>query len=259
MWIRNSLTLLLLFCLSSDAQIRPRIRGKRIIPAAGGGGAAVAVDGTTPASWSTSLAGSGTSDSASFTPPANSVLVLMIMSDGTSDLIWTPSTTGLTWTQQVTRNNSETTTGGMADIWTCPQASSAARVIRITRTTAGGTPILFYAKCFVVTGADISGTTYDSITANNEGGSTSNSINTTSITPGADGLLMVADCEWNDDGTPTSSDLTSGGGTLDLAGISVFAGYKTCTSGVAVTGNLDAFGAGVAQHKWVQIIVRKAP
>lgn len=228
------------------------------ISCAGGGGGSLAVDATSPVRWTGQLAVSGTTNSASFTPPANTVWVLCIEGDGTTDILFTPTTVGLTWTQQVIRDNSETTTGGHAAIWTCPQVSSAARTITITRTTAGATPLRMSAKCYVVTGATIAGTFVDTVTANNEGGSTVNSMTTTSITPSANGILFAADCEWLQLGTfQASSDLTSTDGGANYASeITVYDGYKAVTSGVATTANLNAAGSSNAQHKWVQVIIK---
>jgi hypothetical protein len=77
-------------------------------------------------------------------------------------------------------------------------------------------------------------------------------------------VLIVAATEWSAAGAATSSDLKGvdgvvGSGHAEYAGaIDVIDGWKTCTSGVGVTGNLDGFGSGAVQWKWCQIIVREA-
>lgn len=219
------------------------------------GGAGLAVDASSPILFTT--AGAATVDSASFTAPANSLIVLVSMIDTSSgvDITITPSLTvgtALTWTLQVVRNASETTTDGATYIHTAVATTSEARTVRAT---SSNTTLRRAHKIYVVTGANIGGTYVDTVSASNEGGSTVNNLTTTSITPGANGLLIAGDTDWNALGTMTSSDLTLT--TAHYAGaISVACGYKTATSGVAITANFDASGASNAQHKWCQIIVK---
>jgi hypothetical protein len=127
--------------------------------------------------------------------------------------------------------------------------------VQVAKTATGLNQIS--AKCYVLTGVDVDGTPVDSVTANNEGGSTTNNLTTTSVTPGATGLLIAADTDWQALGSfEASSDLTQD--TTTFAGlVSVCDGYKVCTSGVGVTGNLNAAGSSAAQHKWCQIVVRE--
>lgn len=229
--------------------------------------AAAAVDASSPIRWTADLAAGGTMDSASFTAPANSFLVLSIQTDGDTDSNYTngaatPSvslSTGsaLTWTKQVERTWSETTAGGQSVWWTAPAVTSEARVVRITKDASSVSTKRTSAKLYVVTGVDLNGTPVDTVGAGNEGGSGTNSLTTTSVTPGATGLLFAGDTDWNQLGVFTSSDLTID--TADYAGaISVMSGYKACTSGVGVTANLNAGGTGTAQHKWTQIVIREA-
>jgi hypothetical protein len=228
---------------------------------------AVAVDSSTPSRWSAFLAPAATMDSASFTAPANSFLVLTIECDGNDDLEYTngfatPSVslstgTALTWTKRVERTWSEATQGGQSVIWTAPAVTSEARVVRVTKDINSISTRRTSAKLYVVTGVDLAGTPVDTVGASNEGGSTTNDIATTSITPGANGMLFVADTDWTQKGVFTSSDLTID--TADYAGeISVCSGYKTCTSGAGVTADLNAAGTLAVQHKWCQIVVREA-
>jgi hypothetical protein len=226
---------------------------------------AIAVDASSPARWSGTIGEAGSITSASFTAPADALLVLCVEYDTAS--LWTSGTRtasdsgGLTWTTRVERLGSETTAGAGSGIWTARTTSSASRTV----TFALGSPNAFgawgtgrvSAYVYVLTGVDVDGTPVDTVGASNEGGSGTNSLTTTSITPGGTGLIIAADADWNQLGVFTSSDLTIS--TADYASaISVVSGYKTCTSGVGVTANLDAGGTGTAQHKWCQIIVREA-
>jgi hypothetical protein len=231
--------------------------------ASAGGGGSILVDASSPVRFTGSTASNTNIDSASFTAPANSLIVLCIEHDGdsgsTGTLTITPSlTTGsaITWIQQVARTLGETTDGGSSFIYTAIATTSEARVVRINSvwTVNTGASRRRSAKIYVVTGATIGGTYIDTVGANNEGGSGTNNLTTSSITPGGTGLLFAADCDWNQLGTMTSSDLTLD--TADYAGaISVADGYKTTTSGVGTTANLNAGGTGGAQHKWCQITI----
>lgn len=220
----------------------------------------IAVDASTPARWSgTPATPGGTIVSASFTAPADALLVVCINWDDNAGLDQTYTVTdsgGLTWTTRVTRGTTESTSGGGSSIRTARTTSSVSRTITVT-SDAGTSGKRVSAKCYVLTGVDVDGTPVDTVGANNEGGSNTNNLTTTSITPGANGLLIVSDTDWNVLGVFTSSDLTID--TADYAGaISVVSGYKICTSGVGVTGNCNAGGTSAAQHKWCQVTVREA-
>jgi hypothetical protein len=220
---------------------------------------AIAVDASSPVRWSgANTANGSTFVSASFTPPNGSFIVIMITNDtttGESGAAYTLTGGSLTYTNRVERQGTETTTGGYSGIYTAPVVTGSAMTITLTRTagTASTGRASLWAR--VLTGVD--GTTpVDTVGASNEGGSTSTTLTTTSITPGANGMLFVADTDWNTKGVMTSSDLTIDTANYATA-ISVASGYKTCTSGVGVTGSLTAGAAG-PQHKWTQIIVREA-
>lgn len=227
---------------------------------------AALVDASSPIRFSVKTASNTNADSASFTAPANSLLVLCISHDGSTGTHGTLTTTislttgtALTWTKQVERALAETTDGAASIIYTAPAVASEARVVRVnsTWTLSTGVTLQRSIKLYVVTGVDLGGTPVDTVGANNEGGSATNNLTTTSITPGANGLLVACDCDWSALGVfQTSADLTQD--TATFADISVCSGYKAVTSGVGATANLDAAGAGAAQHKWCQIVVREA-
>lgn len=225
---------------------------------------AAAVDTTNSPIRFTGTPNSGaTIVSASFTAPTDALLVVCVELD-TADS-GTPAATvtvsdsgGLTWTPQVERNGNETATGGYTGIFTARTTSATARTVTVARTYVSGSATnRVSAKVYVALGADVDGTPVDTVGANNEGGASTNNLTTTSITPGANGLMFAADCDWNQRGTMTSSDLTLD--TADYAGaISVADGYKAVTLGVATGANFNAGGSAAAQHKWCQIIVREA-
>lgn len=226
---------------------------------------AIAVDASSPARWSGQITPNNVITSAPFTAPANSLLVVCANydSDGSPGQNVTGScedSGGLAWTERVRRDNNETTAGGMSVIFTAPQVTSASRTVSVRWTAGanGSPPKQMSAVCYVLTGVDLSGTPVDAVGANNEGGSGTNNLTTSSVTPGANGLLIACDTEWNARGSfEGSSDLTQN--TTTFAGLmSVCSGYKAVSSGVAATANLNAAGTSAAQHKWCQIVVREA-
>lgn len=224
---------------------------------------AIAVDASTPARVNSSSAPPHTLTTASFTAPTDALLVMCLSEDGTGadgNTYTASDSGGLTWTLRVARTLGETTDGGGSGIWTARTTSSVSRTVSMARTAGTGTRRMSM-KVYVLTGVDVDGTPVDSVTASNENGSNTNNLTTTSITPGGTGVLVCCDTDWNQLGVFTSSDLTlaSGPDTADYAGeISVCSGLKACTSGVGVTGNLNAGGTSAAQHKWCQIVVREA-
>lgn len=229
---------------------------------------AVAVDASTPVRWSGvgDVNAGGSFVSASFTAPTDALLVMTAQYDTTSG--WTGGTRtasdsgGLTWTTQVERIGNETTAGAGSGIWTARTTSSTSRTATFALGTAspgGGNhwgSARVSCKLYVLTGVDVDGTPVDTVGASNEGGSTTNNLNTTNVTPGANGLLVASNSEWNVLGVMTSSNLTIDSANYTSA-ISVASGYRTCSSGVALSANFDS-PPGTPQHKWCQIVVREA-
>jgi hypothetical protein len=220
----------------------------------------VAVDASSPVRWSgQNIANNATFASASFTPPAGSVIVICVNDDSTTSEAgnaFTLSGGGLTYAALVERLGTETTTGGYSGIYKATGASGAAVTITATRTSGTASTGRFSAKAYVLTGVDAT-TPFDTVGASNEGGSATNNLTTSSVTPGANGLLIACDTDWNTLGAfEASSDLTQDTATYPSA-ISVCSGYKAVTSGVGATANLNAAGTGAPQHKWTQVVARE--
>lgn len=236
---------------------------------------AIALDASTPNRWSGTWAdvvtGGSVTIGAGFTAPANALLVVAMEYDtnggasGTQGAITITDSGGLTWTARVERQGTETVLGGGSGIFTARTTSAVSRTVTMNAGTCTGATNWGTkrgsATCYVFTGVDVDGTPVDTVGASNEGTSSTDNLTTTSVTPGADGVLVAAGCEWNTKGACTSSDLKgvdsiAGSNHAEYAGaIDVIDGWKVCTSGVGVTGNLDAGGAS-PQWKWCQIIVR---
>lgn len=229
---------------------------------------AVALDASSPARVSGVGASGVAVTTASFTAPTDAVLVACIEADGDgihSETMAVSDSGGLAWTlvPKVERTWAEATTGGYAGIFTAKTTSAVGRTVTITMTFTGGTNFRRTVQVYVFTGADLAGTPIDTTGANNEGGSGTNNLTTTSITPGANGVHVCAGCDWAALGAATSSDLKGidsvvGSGHAEFAGaIDVIDGWHTTTSGVGSTANLDA-AAGTPQWKWIQITIREA-
>src|SRR5579862_4311556 len=117
----------------------------------------ILVDASTPARWAGTPASAGSITSASFTAPANSLLVLAVEADtnpaGGNITVTVSDTGSLAWTKQVEENGNDDITGGYSSIWTAKPGTSAARTVSVTNTYTGGTGRIS-AKLYVLTGQD---------------------------------------------------------------------------------------------------------
>jgi hypothetical protein len=223
---------------------------------------AIAIDASSPIRFTGTPANNVDITSASFTAPANSLLVVHVSADtngSSADITISVSDSGgLTWTNRVERDPGDAgAEAGHASIWTAEQPTSASRTVSVRRTAGNGSTNRISVKVEVVTGADIGG---DPIGNVGEGSSTTNNITPNAYTSSADNSrgFGCATC-WNQLGTPTSTDTEDG---ADYSGaISVISLYKaanTPTSGSTVTMNFDAGGTGAAAWNWVALEVLPA-
>lgn len=229
----------------------------------------ISVDASTPARIEGSPNTFGTITTASFTAPANSFLVACLCGEITSTIgiasTQITDSSGLTWTKVVERDEPAPVGGDYCGIYIVSAPTSTARTVTFTRAGAGGgnAARFFSLKVYVLTGVDVAGTPYDTVSASNQNGHTGSPFTTTSLTPGATGLRIDAFTNNCASGTATctSTDLTVDAGTSNVGsgdGNFCFAsGYKACTSGVGVTSNLTAGGTGPLLD-YVGIIVRQA-
>src|SRR5688572_32343873 len=119
---------------------------------------AIAIDASSPIRFTGTPANNVDITSASFTPPAGSVLVVCVSADtnGNTDNI-TISVSGgsLTWTNRVEHDPGDAgAMGGHASIWTAVQASSVSMTVSVRRTAGNGSTGRISVKVYVVTGAD---------------------------------------------------------------------------------------------------------
>jgi hypothetical protein len=222
---------------------------------------AIAIDASSPIRFTGTPANNVDITSASFTPPAGSVLVVCVSADtnGSGDNI-TISVSGssLTWTNRVEHDPGDASAmGGHASIWTPADGSTvpaSSQTVSVRRTAGNGSTGRISVKIYVVTGAD----TADPTGATGENHSTTNNITPnayTSTINNSRGFGCATD--WNQLGVPTSTDTEDG---ADYSGaISVVSLHKaadTATSGTTVTMNFDAGGTGNAEWNWVALEVR---
>jgi hypothetical protein len=210
------------------------------------------VDASSPARFSGTPANGVNIASASFTPPAGSILEQHINGDSTvASSTAVSDSTGLTWTlkkfQQPASNH------GYSAIWTAVQPTSTAMTVSCQRVT--GDKARISCKCYVLTGGD-------TITpAGNTGGgeSTTNAISPTLYTSSAaNSLPTYCGTDWTQRGVPTSTDTED---AADYAGtVSVMSAYGVATagSGATIAGNLDAFGTSAADWSWAAVEIKPA-
>ncbi len=220
---------------------------------------AVSIDASTPVRFTGTPAHNGVAviTSASFTPPAGAMLVVCVNSD-TLNIVDTQTsvvsdTQGESWSQRAARQPNEGSSGlgGFSAIHVAIATASVARTVSVSLTGVDTSTRRVSAKVYVLTSQHATQTG----AANGEGSSTTNSITPALFTStNADGLAIVCDTDWQANGTFTSSDLTVD--TAHYAGeISVMSGYKTISSVASISGNMDASGAGAAEHAWCAIEV----
>lgn len=213
------------------------------------------------ARFSGAQSGTIAQSSGSFTAALDSILLLCGHADSAGSEPFTlvaSDSGGLTWTKLVERTAAETTGGGACAWFWARVTAAVSRTVSIARSANSTGTLQLSGKVYILTGYDADGTLFDAITANNEGGSLTNSITTTAITAGADGTGFAGDTDWAALGAfDASADLTQD--TVDIPGaISVCSGYKAVISGASVTMNLNAAGSAAAQHKWVTALARLA-
>lgn len=213
----------------------------------------IAIDASTPA---LSAASNDPWTSASFTPPADSLIVAVVMGDwfgGTPTIGITDSLGQLSFQS---RKKQGALSNGVVEIFTCDVGSfgGAARTLSATTTLAsdvGG------VKPYVLTGAD-NASPVD--TTNGANANTTNNLTVSALTTGQDGCWVLGGgVEWNSLGVPTSNDVGEGFDDVDLSLLCVRKSSAFITG--SVTLNLDAFGTGVgdALWTWAAISIKPAP
>jgi hypothetical protein len=221
--------------------------------------AAIAIDASTPVRFAGQPADNVDMTSASFTPPDNSVLLVMVNADtngGTSISVSVSDSTSRSWTTIVERNGGEAgAQSGYAGAFFAVVTTGSSMTVGVRRAANGATNRMS-AKVYVITGAN----TASPVGNSDEGSSTTNNISPTIYTSSVNNSrgFGAAD-DWSALGVPTSTDTAD---AATYAGhISVISAYKasdTATANTAVTMNFDAFGAGAPAWNWVGVEVKPA-
>ncbi|MEU4225797.1 hypothetical protein AB0F17_16005 [Nonomuraea sp. NPDC026600] len=213
---------------------------------------AIAIDATTPAI----VTGTTTCTTASFTAPANSLLVALgAAADGAATLSMSNSGTGLTWTTQVQHMTGEDS-GAFAVaafIATAVAVPSVARTVTFTTSSGGSTVDM---KLLVVTGADIAGTP---VGAKGEGHSSTANLSAAvyTSTVAQSRAVGIGTDSTATGGSPTSSDTGFAfDHAFDASGIAVYKSADTGSSGTGVTLNFN--GSGTRTWNWAAIEILPA-
>lgn len=204
-----------------------------------------------------------TATTASFTPPAGSVLVCISHANsdtsGTVTEVTTNSGTALTWTRAAFANFSSGQPGGVF-IDVAVVAVSAAMTVTATTTNNNSNAVDKYTsiRVWVVTGAD----TVSPIGASNKNASTTNNLTTTGFTTvGASSLGFCGGSDWvAAAGATVSSDMGANGDSFTSSGIlNGYGGWKNLsTLGSSATFNLDAPGSAASQWTWASCEIKAA-
>lgn len=196
---------------------------------------------------------------ASFTPPAGSLLVAVVTADTGDD---TPSaganaanitmtvtdSRSLTWTNQSERDKGDASSNfGHASIHTAVAAVSQTYTVTVTRTQATTYSGFISLKVYVVTGQ------YSSpIGTPAEGSATTNQTSAGITTSVGQSLLIVAASDWSANGGFTSSDMEVSSDTSTGA-VSVMSGYKNTGAAAAYTMDLNANGSSNTTLNWAAL------
>lgn len=218
-------------------------------------------DSSTPAQVDKTTSGS-TATTASFTAPANALLLAWFESDSSGQINTTIADTGtLTWTRlarlctnTVGEANTPTPTGtaqsGYISVWKATTSSSASRTVTVTVTGAGGTTkegmlsVLVYTDTGGAPGTGATGAAGGSASA------PSKAVTTTA----ANSLVLGGNCDWSAAGAGTAGSAQTM--IHDHPGTNISAhvwtqNSVTASSGTAVTMNLTA----PASQTWNQAVI----
>jgi hypothetical protein len=210
----------------------------------------IAVDASTPAI----VTGVTPRTTASFTAPADSLLVALCSSNsGSVTHTVTNSGTALTWTSRAKRDIFDSGAATPAvEIFTAPAAPSVARTVTLTSNNGGDTIEL---KLLVLTGVDLAAP----VGATGEGSSATANLNAAVYTStGANSRAVGIAADQNQAGTPTSSDVGFAWNiTGESSGIAVYKAADTPVIGTGVTLNFNGTG-GTRSWNWCAIEVLAA-
>lgn len=202
---------------------------------------AIVLDASSPALVADTA--DGTLPTASFSPPAQSLLAAMV--GAFSDSVPSVAGGGLTWTRRIQRIDGL----AYAEIWTAPCPAGASN-IQVTLTSTGFMSSFSSAlKVDVYTGCDLTTPAGGS----GQGASTTNNVTVNAYTATVVGSRGVAvGLDRNQLGLPSSTDDESAFNLTNLTGLAVRKSANTASL-TNVQVNLDAFGTGTPDWQWVAL------
>lgn len=211
---------------------------------------ALAVDASTPAF---AAAATDPWTTASFTPPNDSLLVVVVTANGSGSAapVLTVTSTGLTFTSRVTGG----TVDPYVEIFTSEVGANGgtARTVSVETNLLGSNFDSGGVKVYVLTGQHAT-----FVDATGSGTSITNNITPTVLTTVSDGSWVFGGgSEWNSLGIPTSTDVNEGYDDADMSFICVRKSATTSPAG-AVTLNFDAAGTDAATWAWAAISIAPA-
>lgn len=222
---------------------------------------ALAIDASSPAVANAATGTTATVTTASFTPPANSLLVVLWAGDigggitpGTAPTITDSLGTPLTYTlQQWERRGSTASVNGQAAIWTAPVATSAAMTITVTNGTANDNSV----KVLVIT--DSSQPTVGTSSKNGQSTGTTVAMSYTATAAGSWGFSVISD--WDGVATETAGTGTTLIGSA-LVNTNYTYGFYRRTTADGVSGSTTTLNANLsvasANLQWAAVEILPA-
>lgn len=196
--------------------------------------------------------------SGSFTPPANSLLLVMVSADSLAladASVLVTDTQSLSWSKIGEADpGTGTSQSGHSSAWYANAATSTSMTVSVRRTSQNeGTGRLSF-KVYIVTGHDLAqpiGTSFS-------GGNTTANMTSTLYTSTVDNSRAFGVMtDWNALGLPTSSDIEDAADYPSaISAMSVYKATDTALAGTAVSMNFNPFGAGLAELTYVTFEVR---
>jgi hypothetical protein len=214
------------------------LHGKTVV---GGGGGGLTI--TQPVAMWARTSGGAAATSASFSANSGEILVIGVGRDGGGAPVSPTTSPSLT----VTSRAQDTAHAG-TQIYTAPVTSTTSYTITLPASAEKHAGFVW-----VVAGQHAS-----PIGVASNGNSTTNNINPAYTASAAGSVIFVASSEWQELGTPTSSNLTNTVHGNHAGWTENFVGRKLNVSAGATTFNLDAAGSGTANWSYVYLEILKA-
>jgi hypothetical protein len=224
------------------------------------GYAAISVDDSTVPRVSAVQASFVDLTTGSFTPPANSLLLVMVNADalGAADTsVLVTDTQNLSWNKIGEADpGAGTSQSGHSSAWYASPAASSSMTVSVRRNSQNGGTNRLSFKVYIVTGHDLN----QPIGASFSGGASSANVTSPLYSSTVDNSRAFGVMtDWNATGLPTSSDIEDAADhPSQISEMSVYKAADTALAGSSVSVNFNPYGAGVAELTYVAFEVRPA-